>query len=105
LIFTYKIGKGTYFYAKDGSVYEGEWENDTRSGYGTYSVQDIDDDGRPLGLRKVYAGEWANDYYSGKGMAFYFDGSSYEGVWSDNRPNGWGTMTYPDKKRCASLID
>jgi hypothetical protein len=85
-------------------VYEGEWAQDKRCGYGTFSVQHYDPAGRLLGLRKIYAGDWADDLYSGHGLAYYDDESWYEGAWRDSMQNGWGTMHYADGKRCA-LID
>ena len=36
------------------------------------------------------------DKYHGTVTLTYADGSSYEGDFTNNRPNGMGKMTYPD---------
>jgi len=36
---------------KNGDMYEGEWLNDKRHGYGVFNIKD----------RGVYEGEWQND--------------------------------------------
>lgn len=41
---------------KKGAVYDGDWQDDKRHGYGMYSVAD-----GLGGYRKQYAGGWKND--------------------------------------------
>ena len=50
------IGKGTYFTKRTGGVYDGDWKDDLRSGFGMYSLPSKDG-----GFRKVYAGGWKYD--------------------------------------------
>ena len=49
------IGKGNQVWHKTGAVYDGDWKDDNRHGYGVYSViqKGI--------LVKEYAGGWKND--------------------------------------------
>jgi hypothetical protein len=118
-------GNGTYFYASTGSIYEGEWSNDMRNGYGTFSVPisssksssqsvpkselliDSDSSKKKAShkkknpfenstLRKVYAGEWKDDKREGYGTYFYEDGGVYDGMWEDDNREGWGKMHYVD---------
>lgn len=50
------IGKGTHFTKRTGGVYDGDWKDDLRSGFGMYSLPSKDG-----GFRKVYAGGWKHD--------------------------------------------
>jgi hypothetical protein len=74
-----KHGQGTYTYAQGGS-YEGEWKDDMRSGYGVNTW--------PNGDR--YAGNWANNKRCGKGKFTYADGGRYNGQWDDDMRSGHG---------------
>ena len=40
---------------KSGAIYDGDWKDDHRCGFGTYSVSE------GAGYRKVYSGGWKND--------------------------------------------
>ena len=40
---------------KSGAIYDGDWKDDRRCGFGTYSVSE------GAGYRKVYSGGWKND--------------------------------------------
>ena len=40
---------------KSGAIYDGDWKDDSRCGFGTYSVSE------GAGYRKVYSGGWKND--------------------------------------------
>ena len=58
-------GKGTFIWKKKGAIYDGDWANDMRNGYGTYSL--------PLATgeyRKVYSGGWKDDKRQ-VGASFY----------------------------------
>ena len=48
-------GKGTMTWKKSGAIYDGDWKDDHRCGFGTYSVPEGG------GYRKVYSGGWKND--------------------------------------------
>lgn len=53
-------GKGTYYY-KEGYKYEGSWEEDNMSGFGTlWLTEDL----------KWYEGEWLNNLFHGKGSLY-----------------------------------
>ena len=49
------LGKGTMTWKKSGTIYDGDWKDDRRCGFGTYSVSEGG------GYRKVYSGGWKND--------------------------------------------
>ena len=40
---------------KSGTIYDGDWKDHRRCGFGTYSVSE------GAGYRKVYSGGWKND--------------------------------------------
>ncbi len=73
----------------DGTVYEGEWEEGKRHGYGVWS--------RPDGTR--YAGEWTDDRPHGEGTLTAPDGSMYSGHWKRGKKNGRGVLIYPDGQK------
>ncbi|MEM9819428.1 MAG: hypothetical protein AAF985_00090 [Bacteroidota bacterium] len=103
-------GQGT-FVAKDGTVWEGEWENDVlqgtvilrkntgdvyegeirnyqRHGYGTY---------RWRNSGNLFEGDWKNDQRDGKAKyTIAKSGRRFEGTYIDNRIHGTGTWFYPD---------
>ncbi len=81
-----KMERYTY---PDGTVYEGEWENRKRHGYGVWS--------RPDGTR--YAGEWADDRPHGEGTLTAPDGSMYSGGWKKGKKNWRGVLIYPDGQK------
>lgn len=47
-------GKGTMMWKKSGAIYDGDWKDDCRCGFGTFSVSE------GAGYRKVYSGGWKN---------------------------------------------
>lgn len=55
LINSYFQGKGTMMWKKSGAIYDGDWKDDRRCGFGTFSVSE------GAGYRKVYSGGWKND--------------------------------------------
>ncbi len=64
-------------YYANGSVYEGEWYNDQRSGRGLIKL--------PNGNR--YEGMWSEDMKNGDGKFLYLDkGQVYVGTWVDDIP-------------------
>jgi len=40
---------------KSRTIYDGDWKDDRRCGFGTYSVRE------GTGFRKIYSGGWKND--------------------------------------------
>ena len=48
---SYVAGKGTYRYKKTGKIYDGDWKDDFRDGFGTVSVKNKDGT-----YRKQYVG-------------------------------------------------
>ena len=108
------------FTGKDGSKYDGEWLSDVCHGKGTQTSVDGAvfegdfKDGKPsrgtanLPNRTVISGIWGD---TNRGTIRYPDGRVYEGewdgnplpgtqpspgVWTEERPNGLGSMTFPD---------
>lgn len=74
-------------------MYEGDWYNDLRHGYGVLSK--ITENGD---VRKVYAGDWKNGRKHGFGSNWYKDGSYYEGTFRENKRDGYGRFWY----KCGS---
>ena len=50
------LGKGTYLWKSTGDVYEGDFANDKRNGFGTLTVKTVDGKSQ-----RQYAGGWKND--------------------------------------------
>jgi hypothetical protein len=70
----------------DGSVYDGEWKDGKRHGFGTYSLQ-----------KTNYTGYWKDDFLEGTGeLSRYFQDTktteTFEGVWKGKE--FIGTITY-----------
>ena len=87
-------GQGTYTSTDgDGYVYEGEFQNNERSGKGTMTWETGE------GVAYVYEGEFQNGKRSGKGiMTWKTDGEvagTYESDFADDWINGYGTCTWP----------
>lgn len=59
-----------------GAIYDGEWANDVRSGFGTI----IWENSESIEFIK-YVGSFANDWISGEGTMYYKDGRVVTGVW------------------------
>jgi len=70
-------------------MYEGDWYNDRKHGYGILSKISKDGD-----IRKVYAGQWLDGKKHGLGSNWYEDGSYYEGTFRNNKRNGYGQIWY-----------
>lgn len=64
-------GKGVAYYA-NGDQYKGEWNENVKTGYGTYLYSRI-------GLK--YEGEWKNDKRHGHGSIFFENGDHFQGSW------------------------
>ncbi|MCB2339957.1 MORN repeat-containing protein [Clostridium estertheticum] len=84
---------------KNGSSYEGEWEDNRPNGTGIHYY--------PNGSI-MYTGEFKNGQrdgigtvnfeaggkYEGTGNSYYPDGCTYKGKWKDGKQNGWGVYFY-----------
>ena len=79
-----RVGKGHMVYS-DSSMYEGDWVNDLRCGYGTYSCREYS-----------YIGTWDKDMPNGQGCKSFANGIEYKGSFVDSLYSGEGTMKYAD---------
>jgi len=50
------LGKGTYKWKATGALYDGDWKEDKRNGFGTYSIPTEDG-----GYTKQYSGGWKDN--------------------------------------------
>lgn len=98
-------GTGKYVW-KDGTTYEGNWNNNVMEGNGKLTTPDGDiyegnfENGKKNGKGKynfsngdIYEGEFKNDIMNGTGKYTFADGDTYEGEFSNNKFNGNGTYT------------
>jgi len=76
-------GYGKYTWS-NGDVYEGSYENDARNGYGKYTWSNGD----------VYEGNYENDARNGYGTKTWSNGDVYEGSWKNDVQNGHGSKTW-----------
>ena len=77
-----KSGKGTMKYIS--GVYEGDWENGLRHGFGKFTWNNGD----------TYSGVWDNDKRHGQGIYIWNDGSKYKGNYSHGIRSGYGIYYY-----------
>lgn len=100
-----KTGIGTYKW-NDGTIYEGNFENDNINGTGKLTTVDNGiyegefKDGQKSGTGTytfangdIYTGSWENDQMSGEGTYTFQNGDKYVGNFSNNKFNGTGTYT------------
>ena len=89
-----KHGKGKMEY-DDGDIYDGEWKEDEKHGYGE-SVEYWEEGtyGEDNKKKLVYKGEHKYGYKNGKGVGMYynfdFEWIKYEGDWVDDVKEGRG---------------
>ena len=74
-------------------MYEGEWEEDKRHGYGKFTWPD----------GKVYDGQWENDEPHGKGKSIHPDGQVYTGDWIAGKRHGHGKLVHIPNSECVPL--
>ena len=67
-----------------GAVYEGEWRDNKRDGYGIQSWPD----------GSKYIGQWENDKANGHGKLYHADGDVYDGQWVDDKAQGQGNYIH-----------
>ena len=75
-------GQGIEVFESDGSIYEGYFKNNERSGKGRYIYAN----------GEVYNGVWTNDKPNGYGIQTYLNGDMYEGDWKDGQEEGKGVI-------------
>ena len=76
-------GKMTW---SNGDVYEGNFKNDYQNGYGKMTWSNVG----------VYEGNWENMVQNGYGKMTWSDGNVYEGNWENGTQNGYGKFTWSD---------
>jgi hypothetical protein len=81
----YRDGFGTYTWV-NGDKYVGEWSMDNHDGFGTYTWETGD----------KYVGEWINGIKTGEGTYYYNNGIIYEGTFLNGLFNGQGKMKWPN---------
>eukprot|EP00794_Sanderia_malayensis_P012083 gene12083-13327_t len=77
-----RVGVGEHT-SSEGTVYRGEWQNDTMNGRGVLT--------HPSGA--IYEGDFLNNMMHGHGKYTWPDGSKYEGPFHQNRLEGTGKFT------------
>jgi len=75
-----RSGKGIYYYA-NGDKYLGDWKQDKFDGRGVYIFSN----------NERYEGELKKGLKHGYGVYFYLNGNKYEGEWMNDKKNGRGT--------------
>lgn len=85
----YLHGKGTYYFLADnafkGAIYEGEYWNGKRHGYGRLTFKG-----------ETYVGEFQRNGFHGKGTYTWPNGDKYVGQFRNDKKNGQGTLTFAD---------
>jgi hypothetical protein len=78
-----KNGNGIIFNSKGSKIYQGQWKNDKKEGFGIEYVNNL--------IR--YRGYWKNDKKSGEGILYDENKCiSYKGNWKNNLFNGYGNQ-------------
>ena len=111
-------GFGYYENSKNGTKYEGDWENSMRSGYGIEYYEDGSfykgqfSKGRKNGIgiyqwkdKSYYEGQWYNNFLHGYGKYIYSDGTIYIGQWNYNKKSGLGEMTFSSNKKYIGFFN
>lgn len=78
-----RCGRGTFTHAADEWTYEGEWDRDTFSGFGSMRHAN----------GNWYEGFWDNGMRNGRGTMWCHSGSRYDGQWLNGCKHGRGTYT------------
>jgi hypothetical protein len=90
-------GKGSHVYTAARKVYDGDWRDGERDGYGVLSRLPAAGAAAGKGAAvKEYAGNWRAGVRHGQGTNFYANGEQYDGEWAGGRRHGWGHMRYAD---------
>ncbi|CAF0869810.1 unnamed protein product [Brachionus calyciflorus] len=95
-----KEGKGIYNWVSKGEIFEGEWKDDKRNGFGGWK------DNKQHGYgtyyyseSHYYEGEWYAGLKSGWGRMYYSNGDIYEGEWSNDKRHGNGMLRLANDNR------
>ena len=104
-----KDGKGKLESFNTKSIYEGEFKNDMKEGYGIEKYNDgsvykghykngMKEGTGILSLKKekknsIFEGEFKDDKICGKGIYKWENGKQYEGEWENNEISGFGILT------------
>ena len=104
-----KDGKGKLESFNTKSIYEGEFKNDMKEGYGIEKYNDgsiykghykngMKEGTGILSLKKekknsIFEGEFKDDKIWGKGIYKWENGKQYEGEWENNEISGFGILT------------
>eukprot|EP00921_Rhytidocystis_pertsovi_P016487 GHVQ01026017.1.p1 GENE.GHVQ01026017.1~~GHVQ01026017.1.p1 ORF type:complete len:278 (+),score=37.95 GHVQ01026017.1:236-1069(+) len=75
-------GWGVYSYWTRKELYDGEWMDDRKTGYGTYRFRNGD----------LYSGEWLDDVQHGRGISVQNEYNRYEGLFFGGRRHGVGML-------------
>lgn len=70
-----------------GYLYEGQWSNDTRNGYGRFVASPPS----PY-AGTSYEGLWQTGTYNGPGVGMFGNGTRYEGSWANGTMSGYGVL-------------
>lgn len=103
---------GIYYNKELKILYEGEWLNNRKNGYGIETYQDnsiykgefYKGQKKGIGFYKwndnsSYKGYWENNCLEGFGIYKFKDGSSYSGMWHNNQMDGFGEFFFPGQKK------
>lgn len=74
----------------NGDLYEGEYKNGYRNGYGKYVFRKLKGKSR----NACYMGHYENNKKNGQGTFLYPDGAKYEGCWKEDLRHGFGSYYY-----------
>ncbi len=121
-------GYGTMSYPS-GNNYEGQWQDDQKSGFGIMIWKDLDEvytghwqHDKPHGygehiwgestaktIKKqhcnMFRGEFQEGKRHGKGTFFYMNGSQYTGYWENDLKQGAGVFVHPDGRITSGDYD
>lgn len=95
----------------DGGVFEGEFENGSLHGYGTFvsesvpnPTQDTVNDTSDQQSKDSYTGEWKYGMKDGQGVFTWADRSKYEGNFKEDQFDGNGDYLRSDGKHYIGMI-
>ena len=86
-------GFGTYYW-NSGAVYRGEWNNDSKDGYGEVTIDDFS-----------YAGGWKNDQRYGYGRETNITGDIIDGFWHDSKNAVYATLTQNGERISGKVVN